>query len=158
MSRTEPLARTLHDVGLAAWFGGSLMGVTGLNGALDAVGDPAERERLAGAGWGRWGRIGSAAMATHLLGGAGLLVRNVARARREPAAATAAVSRAALTGAALAATAYAGALGRRAGSDAPAGAGPAAPEPALARRIRAVEWAVPALTGAAVVVGAVRGR
>lgn len=148
MSRTEPLARTLHDVGLAAWFGGSLMGVTGLNGALDAVGDPAERERLAGAGWGRWGRIGSAAMATHLLGGAGLLVRDVARARREPAAATAA----------LAATAYAGALGRRAGSDAPAGAGPAAPEPALARRIRAVEWAVPALTGAAVVVGAVRGR
>ncbi|MER7437510.1 hypothetical protein ABT341_22660, partial [Pseudonocardia alni] len=51
MALTPPVARTLHDVGLAAWFGGSLMGVTGLNGALDAVGDPAERERLAGAGW-----------------------------------------------------------------------------------------------------------
>ena len=26
------LARTLHDLGLAAWFGGSLMGATGVNG------------------------------------------------------------------------------------------------------------------------------
>jgi len=27
------VARTLHDLGLAAWFGGSLMGAVGLNGA-----------------------------------------------------------------------------------------------------------------------------
>jgi hypothetical protein len=34
------VARTLHDLGLAAWFGGSLMGATGLNGAAAAVEDP----------------------------------------------------------------------------------------------------------------------
>jgi hypothetical protein len=31
------VARTLHDLGLAAWFGGSLMGATGLNGAASVV-------------------------------------------------------------------------------------------------------------------------
>ncbi|WFG44761.1 hypothetical protein [Pseudonocardia alni] len=107
MALTPPVARTLHDVGLAAWFGGSLMGVTGLNGALDAVGDPAERERLAGAGWSGWGRIGTAATAAHLLGGAGLLARDAVR-RREPGVAAAAATRTALTGAALAASAWAG--------------------------------------------------
>ena len=28
----DTLARSLHDLGLAAWFGGSLMGAIGLNG------------------------------------------------------------------------------------------------------------------------------
>ncbi|MEQ3541180.1 hypothetical protein WHI96_20405 [Pseudonocardia tropica] len=148
MALTPPVARTLHDVGLAAWFGGSLMGVTGLNGALDAVGDPAERERLAGAGWGGWGRIGTAATAAHLLGGAGLLARDAVR-RREPGVAAAAATRTALTGAALAASAWAGALGRRAAT-------PDGPDAALRRRIRVAEWAVPVATGAAVVAGALR--
>jgi hypothetical protein len=34
------LARTLHDLGLAAWFGGSLMGATGVNGAAAVIQDP----------------------------------------------------------------------------------------------------------------------
>jgi hypothetical protein len=28
------LSRSLHDLGLATWFGGSLMGAVGLNGAV----------------------------------------------------------------------------------------------------------------------------
>jgi hypothetical protein len=31
------VARTLHDLGLASWFGGSLMGATGVNGAASVV-------------------------------------------------------------------------------------------------------------------------
>jgi hypothetical protein len=31
MAQDNTLARSLHDVGLAAWFGGSLMGAVGLN-------------------------------------------------------------------------------------------------------------------------------
>ncbi len=33
----------LHDVGLAAWTGGSSMGAVGLNGAVAALEDPRER-------------------------------------------------------------------------------------------------------------------
>jgi hypothetical protein len=37
MAEDNTLARSLHDVGLAAWFGGSRMGAVGLNGAAAAV-------------------------------------------------------------------------------------------------------------------------
>jgi hypothetical protein len=43
--------RTLHYLGLAAWFGGSLMGATGVNGAAAAVEDPTQRLRVANSGW-----------------------------------------------------------------------------------------------------------
>jgi hypothetical protein len=48
------VARTLHDLGLAAWFGGSLMGATGVNGAAAVVQDPTQRLRVANTGWARW--------------------------------------------------------------------------------------------------------
>jgi hypothetical protein len=48
------VARTLHDLGLAAWFGGSLMGATGVNGAAAVVEDPTQRLRVANSGWARW--------------------------------------------------------------------------------------------------------
>jgi hypothetical protein len=50
-STDNTLARTLHDVGLAAWFGGSLMGAAGLNGAAAVVDDPTQRLRVANNGW-----------------------------------------------------------------------------------------------------------
>ena len=53
-SKHNTVARTLHDVGLAAWFGGSLMGAAGLNGAAAVVDDPAQRLRVANSGWARW--------------------------------------------------------------------------------------------------------
>ena len=42
-SNDNTVARTLHDLGLATWFGGSLMGATGLNGAAAAVEEPTQR-------------------------------------------------------------------------------------------------------------------
>jgi hypothetical protein len=50
------VARSLHDLGLAAWFGGSLMGATGVNGAAAVVQDPTQRLRVATTGWARWTR------------------------------------------------------------------------------------------------------
>ena len=54
MSEKNTLVRSLHDVGLAAWFGSSLMGAVGVNGAAAAAHDPRERMRLAGVGWSKW--------------------------------------------------------------------------------------------------------
>jgi hypothetical protein len=55
------VARALHDVGLATWFGGSLMGAAGVNRAATAVEDPAQRLRVANAGWARWTPLNLAA-------------------------------------------------------------------------------------------------
>ena len=44
--------RSMHDLGLAAWFGGNLMGAVGLNKAAAAAKDSAERTRLSSIGWG----------------------------------------------------------------------------------------------------------
>ena len=46
MSERNTVVRALNDVGLAAWFGGSLMGATGLNGAAAAVDDARQRARF----------------------------------------------------------------------------------------------------------------
>ncbi|MDP9397858.1 MAG: hypothetical protein M3P96_08605, partial [Actinomycetota bacterium] len=61
------LARTLHDVGLAAWFGGSLMGAVGLNGAAARLDDPASRSRASTLGWRRWAPVSAAAVGAHLV-------------------------------------------------------------------------------------------
>jgi hypothetical protein len=57
------VARTLHDVGLAAWFGGSLLGATGVNGAAAVVEDPTQRLRVANTGWARWTPLNLAGIA-----------------------------------------------------------------------------------------------
>lgn len=52
MSARNTIVRSLHDLGAAAWFGGSLMGAVGVNGAGAAVRDPKDRARVTAAGWG----------------------------------------------------------------------------------------------------------
>ena len=47
-------ARSIHDLSAAAWFGGSLMGAIGLNGATADAKDSTERTRLSSLGWKRW--------------------------------------------------------------------------------------------------------
>ena len=76
MTRRNTVIRTLHDVGAAAWFGGSLMGAIGLNCASRAVTDPTDRAAVASAGWMRWSPVSAAAIGFHLIGGLGLLLAN----------------------------------------------------------------------------------
>ena len=113
MSQTNTLARTLHDVGLAAWFGGSLFGAVGLNGASDEVTDPTDRARVANAGWGRWTPVNAAAIAAHLLGGAKITTGNKGRLAGQRGVGTASAIKAGLTAAALGATAYSRVLGQK---------------------------------------------
>ena len=60
---TNTVARSMHDVGLATWFGGSLMGAVGLNGAAGEVSDPPQRARVANSGWARWTPVNLGAIA-----------------------------------------------------------------------------------------------
>ena len=107
------VARTLHDVGLAAWFGGSLMGATGLNGAAAVVQDPTQRLRVANSGWARWTPLNLAGIAAHLAGGAVLTGANKGRLAGQQGVAAASAVKTALTMAALGTTAYARVLGKK---------------------------------------------
>jgi hypothetical protein len=130
MDRTIAL-RTLRDVGAAAWFGGSLMGASGLNAAADEVG-PDDRDRVVSAGWARWTPIFRVAALSHLVGSVGVLSQTRSRGS---------VVGLGLTTAALGATLGTAKLGA---SDAPQ------------ETIHKVEWAIPALLAAVVVLGARR--
>ena len=50
VSTRTTFVRSLHDLGAAAWFRGSLMGALGVNGAAAQVRDPTDRARVAAAG------------------------------------------------------------------------------------------------------------
>jgi len=54
MPTRNTLVRSLHDLGAAAWLGGSLMGALGVNGAAAQVRDPTDRARVAATGWRKW--------------------------------------------------------------------------------------------------------
>ncbi|MEW1957805.1 hypothetical protein [Kineococcus sp. NPDC059986] len=79
MGERQTVIRSLHDIGLAAWFGGSLFGAVGLNGASAAVGDPSDRTHVAALGWARWAPVNAAALAAHSVGAIGLLSANRGR-------------------------------------------------------------------------------
>ena len=165
-SDNNTVARSLHDLGLAAWFGGSLMGAAGLNGAAAAVQDPTQRLRVANTGWARWTPLNLAGIAAHLAGGAVLTGANKGRLAGQQGVATASTVKAALTVAALGTTAYARVLGKkleRAG-DVPVEGGttpnPATPQDVARaqRQLTALQWVIPVLTGAVLVVSARMGE
>jgi CBS domain-containing protein len=165
-STDNTVARTLHDVGLAAWFGGSLMGAVGLNGAAAAVDQPEQRLRVANAGWARWTPVNLAGIAAHVAGGTMLLVANKGRLAGQRGVATATIAKAGLTGLALAATGYSRALGaklQRVG-DAPVegGTSPAGGTPEevakVQRQLNVLQWVIPGLTGATLVLNAKMGE
>lgn len=166
MTKRNTLIRSMHDLGGAAWFGGSLMGAVGVNGASRDVADPADRARVASAGWARWSPVAAASIGVHLIGGLGLLVANRGRVAGQQGAMANTVTKTALTAAALAATAYSGALGAKVASSgqvhAEGGTEPSEGTPddvaAAQQRLRVVQWVIPALTGALVVLGAVQGE
>ena len=111
MAADNTVSRSLHDLGLATWFGGSLMGAVGLNGAAADV----SRSPSIACGWpppagtagpGQPGRHHRPCGRRAVLLGA-----NKGRLASQQAVARATVVKTALTGAALAATAWSRALG-----------------------------------------------
>jgi CBS domain-containing protein len=166
MAQDNTVARSLHDLGLAAWFGGSLMGAVGLNRAAAVVDQPEQRLRVANAGWARWTPVNLAGIAAHLAGGSVLLMGNKGRVAGQRGVATATIAKTALTGLALAATGYSRALGaklERVG-DAPAEGGTTPTEGTpdevarAQRQLNVLQWVIPGLTGATLVLNAKMGE
>jgi len=106
MAQRNTLAHFLHDAGLAAWFGGTLMGAVGVNGAAADVDDPRQRARVANAGWARWTPVNALAIGAHLYGGAQLLKANRGRVAVQQGVLANTNVKFALTAAALGATVY----------------------------------------------------
>lgn len=157
--RTLP-SRAMQDVGLAAWFGGTLSNAVSLNRAAGATDRDRDTGRVTNAGWAAWTPVNAVAIAVHVAGSVGVFWGNKGRVVGQQGVGAMSVTLTALTGAALAATAYSGVLGRKVAEhgDVPAESGtePAPttpPEVAQAQRqLKVLQWAIPALTGAMIVV------
>ncbi|MCW2511335.1 MAG: hypothetical protein JWR11_377 [Mycobacterium sp.] len=166
MSSRNTVVRSMHDLGAAAWFGGSLMGAVGVNGAADSVRDPSDRARTAAVGWAKWAPVNAVAIGAHLIGGSAILYANRGRAKHQAGVTSNTITKIALTGAALGATVYSGILGAKtAQGDGHAVEGatdPAASTPddvaSAQKQLRYLQWALPVLTGAIVVLGAQQGE
>ncbi|MBG0816120.1 hypothetical protein [Planomonospora sp. ID82291] len=166
MRQRNTVVRAVHDIGTAIWFGGALMGAIGLNGAASEVSDRRERTRVANAGWNRWTPVNAAGVVMNLVGSAGLLAANRGRVAAQRGVAANSLAKAVVTGAALAATVYSRRLGAeldRAG-DVPA-EGAVKPDEdtpveiaRVQRRLRVMQWVVPGLTGALVVLTSLHGE
>ncbi len=166
MADDNSVARSLHDLGLAAWFGGSLMGAVGVNGAAAQVDEPKQRLRVANAGWNRWTPVNLAAIAAHLAGGAVLLTANKGRVAGQQGVAQATAVKTGLTVLALGATAWARALGAkldRAGEiPVEGGTDPSGDTPEdvakAQQQLKYLQWGIPLLTGAMLIVNARMGE
>jgi hypothetical protein len=166
MSERNTVVRSLHDLGLAAWFGGSLAGAVGFNGAAADVPDRTQRLRVANAAWGRWSPVNFAAIGTHLVGGAAILYANKGRVASQRGVGASTAAKLALTGAALGATAWSGALGAKLaqhdGVVVEGGTDPAPDTPAevatAQKQLKVLQWVIPALTGGIVVLNALHGE
>ncbi len=163
---TNTLSRSLHDVGLAAWFGGTLANAIALNPAAAEADSPRGTGAVANVGWDRWTPVNAAAIGAHVVGSLGMLGSDAGRVVAQKGAMRTTVLKTGLTAAALGVTAYSRVLGRRVSeqTEVPAESGtePTTGTPAevavAQRQLRLLQWAVPALTGALVVVSAQAGE
>ena len=160
------VSRSLHDVGLAAWFGGTLANAVALNPASGEAGSAARTGAVANAGWDRWTPVNAAAIGAHLVGSVGQLRANRKRISQQRGVAAMSAVKTALTAAALGVTAYSRLLGQTVSQG---GAVPSKRATKPTRRTRAevaaaqqqldrLQWVVPAITGALVVVSAYAGE
>lgn len=160
------VSRSLHDVGLAAWFGGTLANAVALNPAAAQAGSPSATGAVANAGWDRWTPVNAAAIGSHLIGSVGQLLDNRDRVAAQQGVATMSMVKTGVTAAALAATGYSRLLGRKISQHhavpAQDGTTPAASTPpelaAAQKQLTTLQWVIPALTGALVVISAFAGE
>jgi hypothetical protein len=160
------VSRSLHDVGLAAWFGGTLANAVALNPAAAQAGTASSTGAVANAGWDRWTPVNAAAIGAHLIGSVGQLVSNSDRLTAQQGVATMSLVKTGVTAAALAATGYSRILGRKVSQQhavpAADGTTPTSQTPpdvaGAQKQLTVLQWAVPALTGALVVISAFAGE
>jgi hypothetical protein len=162
----DTVSRSLHDVGLAAWFGGTLANAVALNSAASAADGDSDTGAVANTGWDRWTPVNAAAIGAHIVGSLGQIQGNKARIHGQQGVATMALAKTGLTVAALGITAYSRVLGRKMSEHtrvpASSGTEPAPSTPsdvaAAQHQLHLLQWAIPAVTGAIVVISAFAGE
>ncbi|MET1051034.1 MAG: hypothetical protein ABWX65_00205 [Mycetocola sp.] len=166
MPRRDTLVRSLHDIGLAAWFGGTLMGTIGLNGGAASAASSDERLTVAARGWSLWAPVQWAAIVVHGIGGIGLIRGNKLRLAGQLESRRNAGVKAAITGLAVASSAGS-AIAGKVMSDHSGEATERVTEPSAsastplrrAQRIqRVLQWTTPALTAVLIVLAAQQGE
>lgn len=159
-------SRTAHDVGLAAWFGGTLANAVALNAAAGAVSDAKDAGRVANAGWNRWTPVNAAAIGLHLVGSVLQLNANKGRLAGQEGVARMSIVKTLVTVAALAVTGYSRVLGKKIANH---GAVPLASgtEPTkdtppevvdASSKLHTLQWVIPALTGTLVGITSYAGE
>ncbi|GHE09222.1 hypothetical protein [Klenkia taihuensis] len=159
------LSRSLHDVGLAAWFGGTLANAVALNPAAARAGGDQATGDVANTGWDRWTPVNAVAIGAHLIGSLGQLRAHADRVAGQQGVATMSTAKTLLTVAALGVTGYSRVLGQRvsaAGAPGRSGTKPSkrtrADAAAAQEQLDKLQWVVPALTGALVAVSSYAGE
>ena len=109
------LPQALHDLGAALWFGGSVMGVAGVNKSGSDLRDGLDKVRVAGSAWQRFAPVQWAGIATVLVTGAQLTRASKGRLATQHGWARAGGTKAAVAVAGAAATAFAAYSGQRIG-------------------------------------------
>jgi hypothetical protein len=166
MSSRQTVLRSLHDLGLFAWFGAGLMGTVGLNGGAAKAKEPTERLYLASIGWAKFQPVLYGAVLLHAVGGLGLIAGNKGRLAVQPEARTNTAVKAALELVSGAVTVYATTQGARVLAHADEGAegvtepgASSSPELASAQRqLKMLQSVLPLLTGTLIVLGAQQGE
>jgi hypothetical protein len=163
------LSRTLHDVGLSAWFGGTLANAVALNAAAAEAGTDAATGRVANAGWDRWTPVNATAIGVHLVGAVGQLRANRQRVAAQEGVGSMSTLKTLVTAAALGATAYSRVLGQRVsaagGVPSRSGTKPSkrtkvvqADVAAAQQQLDTLQWVIPALTGTLVAISSYAGE
>ena len=159
-------SRVLHDLGLAAWFGGTLANAVALNRAAGAASDASSTGRVANEGWNAWTPVNAAAIGLHLGGAIGQLNGNKDRLATQQGVGTMAIVKTVLTAAALGVTAYSRSLGQVVNSQnnpsSRSGTKPTkrtkAEIAAAQEQLDALQWVIPALTGTLVAISSYAGE
>lgn len=159
------VSRSLHDVGLAAWFGGTLANAVALNAAAAEAGSDKKTGKVANTGWDRWTPVNAAAIGAHLIGSVGQLRANAHRVKNQEGVASMSGLKTLLTVAALGVTGYSRVLGAKVSAGDASGRSGTKPSKrtrsdaaAAYEQLDKLQWVVPALTGALVVVSSYAGE
>jgi hypothetical protein len=166
MTGRNTLVRSLHDIGLATWFGGNLMGAVGLNGAAAKAKDPTDRLRVSSIGWGKWAPVQLAALAAHAVGGTGLILGNKERLAKQGESRTNTIIKLAITVLAAITTLWSAIVGMQMAkhSGEPTegitepGPGSSTELSAAQKQQKVLQWVNPILTGILIVMGAQQGE
>lgn len=160
------VARSIHDLTAGAWFGGSLMGAIGLNGAAAEAKDPTERTRLSSLGWKKWTPVQAGTLVAHVATWVPILWSNKGRVAAQDSVLGLSWAKAGVTVAGAAVTLYSGVLGKKVDELSEQGAkGATEPSPTASpelkkaqEQLRILQWAIPAFAGTVIVLGSKHGE